>query len=152
MSAGTIIAISIIVASILMLFVVGMISYNRMKPTFRNFKNLNAQMKQKKDFYNRESDHLTNQLQELKMDLDSLQREVELKSVHFQDFSNEQGNFQTSLRYLQDHAGGYSKGIASNLKDEAKRDGPKIIESFKRAFKKTAHKQKERRKKNKKAE
>lgn len=44
-------------------------------------------------------------------------------------------------------AGEYSSGIASNIKDELKEDGPKIAEVFKRAFKKTAQKQKVRLKK-----
>jgi hypothetical protein len=68
--------------------------------------------------------------------------------IHFDDFMDEQGQFQSSLRYLQSHAGEYAKGISSNVVDELKEDGPKIKETFKRAFKKTAQKQKARRQNN----
>lgn len=125
-----------------MITVVGIISYNQMKPTLRNFKNLDERIQQKTKFYSRESEHLNNRITDLQQDFTSLQRELDLKSIHFQDFADKQGNFQQSIRYLQDHAGEYSQGITKNLKNEIKEEGPKILESFKRAFKKTINKQK----------
>lgn len=145
MSTGTIIALSIVILSILLLVVVGFISYDGTKPTIRNLKKLNDLIKQKKNLYTRESEVINKRVTALSQDADLIQKELQEKSVHFQDFAHEQGEFQSSIRYLKNHTSEYSKGIATNLKDEIKEDGPKIIKSFKRAFKKTVQKQKVRR-------
>lgn len=144
MSAGVIISISIVVVSILMLVIVGFVSYNQIKPTMANVKDLNELLDQKKNYYTRESQHLNERVTLLNTRVELLQEEAEIKSVSFKDFSNEQGQFQTSIRYLQGHATDYAKGISTNVKDEIKQDGPKIKETFKRAFKKTFQKQKAR--------
>lgn len=144
MSMGIIIAISIIGLSLLAVMIVGFISYKKMKPTIKNLKNLNTKLQQKTQFYNRESQHLNNRVKELSLEATNLQQEVAVKSIYIQDFTDRQGEFQSSLRYLQEHAGEYSKGIAMNVKNEVQEDGPKMMEVFKRAFKKTAQKQKQR--------
>lgn len=144
MSTGTIIALSIVVLSILMLAAVGAFTYNEIKPTHRNLNELNAVINQKKKFYTREAEELNNRVTLLSQNAERIQKEAEDKSLQFQDFAQEQGEFQSSVRYLQDHAADYSKGIAQNIKAEVKEDGPKIIKSFKLAFKKTAQKQKAR--------
>lgn len=144
MSTGTIIALSIVVLSILILVVVGAISYNEMKPTFHNLKELNTVINQKSKFYTREGEQLSKRVALLSHDAELIQKEIQMNSLHFQDFTHEQGEFQSSIRYLKNHAAGYSKGIARNIKDEVKEDGPKIFKSFKLALKKTAQKQKAR--------
>lgn len=142
MSTGTIIALSIVALSILMLVIVWIVSYNEAKPTLHNVNELNAIINQKKKFYTREAEQLNKKVALLNQDAELIQNEVQEKSLHFQDFTHEQGEFQSSIRYLKNHAAGYSKGIAQNIKDEVKEDGPKIIKSFKLAFKKTVQKQK----------
>ncbi len=117
-----------------------------MKPTIQNIKDLRSTIDQKKKFYIRESEHLNERITHLNVEVELLQDDFQEKSMQFQDFTDKQGQFQSSIKYLQDHASEYTKGIATNLKDEIKEDGPKIVESFKRAFKKTIHKQKQRRK------
>lgn len=144
MSTGTIIALSIVALSVLMVAVVGLISYNGMKPTFQNLRELNAIINQKTKFYTREGEQLNKRVSQLSHDAELIQKEIQLNSLHFQDFAQEQGEFQSSIRYLKNHAADYSKGIARNIKEEIKEDGPKIIKSFKLAFKKTAKKQKAR--------
>lgn len=144
MSIGIIIALSIVILSILMLIIVGVISYNGIKPTFHNVKEVNAVINQKKKFYTREVEQLNNKISLLNEEAKLLQKDIEISSLHFQDFAHEQGEFQSSVRYLKNHVAGYSKGIARNIKEEVKEDGPKIIKSFKLAFKKTAQKQKAR--------
>lgn len=142
MSTGTIIALSIVVLSILMLLAVGMFTYSEIKPTFRNLNELNTVINQKKKFYTREAEELTHRITLLNEDTEYIQQEVQEKKVQFQDLAHEQGQFQSSVRYLQDHAGDYSKGIAENITSEIKEDGPKVMKSFKLAFKKTIEKQK----------
>lgn len=142
MSTGIIIALSIIGLSILMLVIVGIISYKVAKPTFRQLKELDAVINQKRKFYTREVEHLNKKITSLTHDAELLQEEIQVKTLHFQDFAHEQGKFQSSIRYLQNHAAGYSKGIVKNIKEEVKEDGPKVLKSFKLAFKKTAQKQK----------
>lgn len=144
MSNWTILSILIIVFSILMLVIIGILSYKEMKPAFRNFKNLKARLEQKTNFYTNEVEHINNQVQKLDQELGSVQKELLLKNIHFQDFIDQQESLQNSINYLQNNAGKYSKGIANNLKNEVKSDGPKIIKIFKRALKKTIHKQKKR--------
>lgn len=146
MSTGTIIAISIVMLSILMLAVVGAISYNEMKPTMDNFKKLKETIEQKSSFYASESENINERVTLLSHDTDLIKKEIQEKNVLFEEFTHERGKLQSSVRYLQRHAGNYSKGIATNIKDEIKDDGPKIIKKFKLAFKKTIQKQKERRK------
>lgn len=145
MSIGAIIAISIVGLSILMLVVVGFMSYHKMKPTIDNFTNLKTSIEQKSNFYIKESEHIKKEITLLNNDANLIQEEIQEKSVYFKDFAHEQGEFQSSIRYLQSHATEYSKGIATNLKDEIKDEGPKIIKNFKLAFKKTIQKQKARR-------
>lgn len=144
MNTGTIIAISIVVVSILLLIIVGIVSYNKAKPTIKNIKELNETLDQQKAYFTRESDHLTERVTNIQERVELLQQDAEEKSKHLEDFMDEKGQFQTSVRYLQSHAGEYASGIGSNLKDEIKEDGPKIKEYFKRAFKKTYEKQKAR--------
>lgn len=145
MSTGTIIAIAIVVVSLLIIIVAGFMSYRKMKPTLENLNDLNETINQKKEFYTRESQHLNERVTSLTQRVEGIQSEVEVKKMHFEDFMDEKGQFQSSIRYLQSHAGDYAKGISGNVKDELKEDGPKIKETFKRAFKKTAEKQKARR-------
>ncbi|SHE89495.1 Uncharacterized protein YoxC, contains an MCP-like domain [Atopostipes suicloacalis DSM 15692] len=142
MSTGTIIAISIVVISILALIIVGIMTYKKIKPTLKNVDHLKEVINQKTKYYTRESQHLNERITLLTQRVDGIQSEVEVKMVDFEDFTDEKGEFQSSLRYLQSHAGEYTKGISSNIMDEVKEDGPQIIETFKRAFKKTAQKQK----------
>ena len=144
MDVGTILAIVIVILSIILVIATVLITRKQLQPTMNNIKDLKDLITQKQNFYLRESDHINNRVTDLTKRAETLQLDVEEKMVHFQDFGNEQGQFQTSLRYLQDHAGDYAKGISTNLKDELKEDGPKIVETFKRAFKKTAQKQKSR--------
>jgi len=142
MSTGTIIAVSIVGISILALIIVGMMAYKKIKPTLKNVNHLNEVINQKTKYYTRESQHLNERITLLTQRVEGIQNEAEVKMVYFEDFMDEKGAFQSSLRYLQSHAGEYTKGISSNIVDEVKEDGPQIIETFKRAFKKTAQKQK----------
>ncbi len=142
MNTGTILAIAIVVLSIIIVIVVAFITKKQVEPTLNNIKDLNELITQKQKVYTREGEHLNEKVTDLTDRVELMQKDVEEKSVHFQDFIDEQGQFQTSLRYLKDHAGEYAGGISTNIKNELKEDGPKIVETFKRAFKKTAEKQK----------
>lgn len=147
MSTGTIIAIAIVVLSILLIIVAVVVTLKNIKPTIKQLKETNEVVNQKIEYFNREAEHLTNRVEQLNQRVELVQADVEVKAAHFEDFTNEQGKFQTSIRYLQGHAGEYASGIGNNLKKEIKEDGPKLYETFKRAFKKTAQKQKIRLKK-----
>jgi len=142
MSTGTLIAISIVVISILLIIIVGFMTYKKVKPTLKNIDNLNELINQKTNYYTREGQHLNERMTLLTQRIEGIQSEAEVKMIYFEDFMDEQGKFQSSLRYLQSHAGEYTKGISSNVVNELKEDGTKIMETFKRAFKKTAQKQK----------
>jgi len=144
MSTGAIIAIAIIVISILLVIIVGAVTYSNVKPALKNIDETNQVITQKMEYFNREKEHLTERVTRLNNRVEHLQDEIEVKTALFEDFTDEKGKFQTSIRYLQAHASDYASGISSNLKDEIQEDGPKIWETFKRAFKKTAQKRKER--------
>lgn len=147
MNTGTIIAIIIVVLAILLIIVAGVVTYNKIKPTLKKIKDTNEAINQKIELYNREVEQVTDRVETLNQRVQHIQADAEVKTAHFEDFMDEQGKFQTSIRYLQGHAGEYASGIGTNLKDEIKEDGPTIVETFKRAFKKTAQKQKVRLKK-----
>ncbi len=142
MSTGTIIALAIVAISLLMIIIVAAVTYKKAKPTLDNIKDTNEVVTQKVNYFTREGNHLTERVNLLNQRIELLQEEVEEKVAGFQDLSNENGKFQTSLRYLQGHASDYASGISSNVKNEIQEDGPKIWETFKRAMKKTAQKQK----------
>lgn len=146
MSNGIILSLSIVGISIVALLIVGIVSYNKIKPTLQNFTNLNTQIKQKVTFYNKESKHLISRIEKLDSDINVIQNDFTLKNHYLQNFTEQQNSLKNSLLYLQNHAAKYSKGIASNLKEEIKSDGPKMVEIFKRSFKKTIQKQKKRHK------
>lgn len=152
MTNGLIIIISILVLSIVLLAVVGLISFKKMKPAIKNFNDLNTDVQQLIEFYKHKSQDIMQEVQTLKQDVLVMQDDVELKNLSVQEFSDRQRELQSSLTYLQNHLGDYSKGIAMNAKNEIQKDGPKMFKIFKRAFKKTARKQKQRFKTNKKAE
>lgn len=147
MSPGNILVIFIIALSFVLIIVAGVITYKRVEPTLEKLQKLNETIDLKKEIYTREAIHINSRVNELNQRVQFIQRDAEVKAENFQDLMDEQGQFQVSLGYLKDHAGEYSSGIASNIKDELKEDGPKIAEVFKRAFKKTAQKQKVRLKK-----
>lgn len=142
MNTGTIIALVIVVLSLLMLVIVGFMAYKKAKPALKNIKDTNEVVSQKINYFTREGEHITERVEHLNQRVTLLQNEVDEKSVHFQDLVDENGKFQTSLRYLKGHAGEYSMGIGKNLKNEIQEDGPKLMETFKRAFKKTKDRQK----------
>lgn len=144
MSIWTSISILIIVLSILILIIMGMTSYKKIKPTLKAFKNLNNRLDRELEFYHKEINDLENKVETINHDLNAMQKELAVKSLNFQNFLDHQDSLQHSMLYLQNHASSYSKGIASNLKEELKADGPKIVKVFKRTFKKTFKKQKER--------
>lgn len=147
MNTETIIAIIIVVLALVLIVVAGLVTYKNIKPTLNNIKETNEDIQQKIALYNREVEHVTNEVETLNQRVQYIQADAEIKAGHFQDFMDEQGKFQTSVRYLKGHAGEYTSGIGKNLKEEIKEDGPKLAETFKRAFKKTANKQKVRFKK-----
>lgn len=147
MNTGTIIALVIIAISLLMVIIVGAVTYKKVQPALKNIKETNDVVTQKIEYFTREGNHITERINVLNKRVEILQEEFEVKAVQFEDLTNEQGKFQTSLRYLQSHAGEYASGIGSNLKNELQEDGPQIWETFKRAFSKTAQKQKVRYKK-----
>lgn len=142
MNTGTIVALVLVAISLLMVLIVGAVTYSKTKPALKNIKETSEVVNHKIEYFTREGNHLMERINLLNERVELLQGEVEVKSAQFKDFTNEQGKFQTSLRYLQSHAGEYASGISSNLKDEIKEDGPKVWETFKRAFKKTTQKQK----------
>ena len=147
MSSGNILVISIIALSFVLIIVTAILTYKKVQPTLHEIKELNDTINQKKNIYTQDVDHITDRVNEINQKAQFIQQSAEIKTKHFQDLMDEQGQFQNSLNYLKGHAGEYSSGIASNIKDELKEDGPKIVETFKRAFKKTAQKQKVRYKK-----
>lgn len=142
MSPGNILVVSIIVVSIILLVVAGIVTYKRVQPTLQKMNELKETINVKKDIYTREINHVNDRVNHLNQRVQLVQTDAEIKVAHFQDLMDEKGKFQHSLGYLKDHAGDYAKGISTNVKDEVKEDGPKIAETFKRAFKKTAQKQK----------
>jgi len=148
MSTGAIIAIAIIIISILLVAIVGAVTYSNVKPALKNINDTKEAINQKMEYFNREGEHLTERVTVLNNRIEHLQEEIEVQTAFFQDFTDEKGKFQTSIRYLQAHASDYASGISSNLKNEIQEDGPKIWATFKRAFKKTAQKRKKRKKNN----
>lgn len=142
MNTGTIIALVIVAVSLLMLIIVGAVTYKKVQPVLKNINDMNEVITQKIEYFTREGNHITDRINRLNQRIKLLQEEVEVKSIQFENLTNEQGQFQTSLRYLQNHAGDYASGISSNVKDELQEDGPKIWKTFKRATKKTVQKQK----------
>ena len=142
MSTGTIIALLIVAISLILVVVVGILSYNKAKPALKNIQNTREVIDQKINYFTREGEHLKERVDLLNTRVQGVQKELEVKSIQFDDLMDEQGQFSTSLRYLQSHAGDYASGISSNLKDELQEDGPKLAKTFKRAFKKTWGRQK----------
>lgn len=142
MSTGTIIALLIVAISLILVVVVGILSYNKAKPALKNIQNTREVIDQKINYFTREGEHLKERVDLLNTRVQGVQKELEVKSIQFDDLMDEEGQFSTSLRYLQSHAGDYASGISSNLKDELQEDGPKLAKTFKRAFKKTWGKQK----------
>lgn len=149
MSTGTWIIIAIVVLSILLIIGAAAVTYKKIKPTMDQLKDTNELVNEKMEYFNREAGHLTAEVENLTHRVQFVQEDAEVKMEHLNDFTNEQGKFQTSLRYLKDHAGDYASGIGNNLKEEIKEDGPTIMETFKRAIKKTGQKQKVRLQNNK---
>ena len=142
MSTLHIVALLIVALSLILVVVVGIISYSKAKPALKNIKNTREEINQKVTYFQREGEHLKERVDHLNTRVQGVQKELEVKSLQFDELMDEKGQFSTSLRYLQNHAGDYASGISSNLKDELQEDGPKLAKTFKRAFKKTWGRQK----------
>ena len=100
MSTGTIIALLIVAISLILVVVVGILSYSKAKPALKNIQNTREVIDQKINYFTREGEHLKERVDLLNTRVQGVQKELEVKSLQFDDLMDDQGQFSTSLRYL----------------------------------------------------
>ncbi|MFO8069676.1 MAG: hypothetical protein R6U02_06890 [Alkalibacterium sp.] len=138
--------ISLIILGVSLVFLIGMGVYamKKMKPTLKNIERTQTTVQDQIEHFTNEGDALQKKVNLIMTRVDSTKDVAEINLERMNELSDYASSLSHSLTYLKEHGGDYSKGIAENTYMELKTDGPRLAETFKRAFKRTIEKQKHR--------
>ncbi|GEL66510.1 DUF948 domain-containing protein [Marinilactibacillus psychrotolerans] len=148
MSLGYIIALIILGIALIALIAIGIITFKKVKPTLKNFKETQNIVQDHIEHFTGEADAVQTKVNKIMERVEDLQKVSNIKMQRFNELSTHASSLNNSLTYLKEHSGDYSKGIAQNAVDELKTEGPIIAKTFNLAFKRTIEKQKARYKTN----
>ncbi|SFC48736.1 Uncharacterized protein YoxC, contains an MCP-like domain [Alkalibacterium subtropicum] len=144
MEAGYLISLIIIGVSIVFLVVMGFYAMKKMKPTLKNIERTRTNVQDQVEHFNNEADVMKKKVDLIMNRVDNTQEVAQTSLERMNELSEHASSLSHSLTYLKEHSAEYSKGIAQNTYTEIKTDGPRLAKTFKRAFKGTVEKQKQR--------
>jgi len=144
MEAGYLISLIIEGVSLVLLIAIGIYAVKKMKPTLKNIEQTQTNVQDQVEHFTNEADVMQKKVDLIMSRVDSTKDVAQTNMERMNELSDYMSSLSHSLTYLKEHSGDYSKGIAQNTYTELKTDGPRLAETFKRAFKKTADKQKQR--------
>ncbi|MDZ7835957.1 MAG: hypothetical protein U5K84_12170 [Alkalibacterium sp.] len=116
----------------------------QMKPTLKNIEKTQTNVQDQIEHFTNEADVMQKKVDLIMTRVDSTRDVAEINMERMNELSDYASSLSLSLTDLKEHSGEYSKGIAQNTYTEIKTDGPRLVETFKRAFKGTVEKQKHR--------
>lgn len=138
--------ISLIILGVALIILIGggVYAMKKIKPTLKNFERTQTNVQDQMEHFTNEADVIQKKVDLIMTRVDSTKEVAQINLERMNELSDQASSLSHSLTYLKEHGGDYSKGIAQNTYTELKTDGPRLAETFKRAFKGTVEKQKER--------
>ncbi|MER2063861.1 MAG: DUF948 domain-containing protein [Alkalibacterium sp.] len=144
MEAGYLISLIIVGVSLILLIAIGVYAMKKVKPTLKNIEQTKTNVQDQVEHFTNEADVMQKKVDLLMARVDSTKDVAMTNMERMNELSDYMASLSHSVTYLKEHSADYSKGIAQNTYSELKTDGPRLAETFKRAFKKTVDKQKQR--------
>lgn len=144
MEPAYLISLIILGVSLIVLIGGGVYAMKKIKPTLNNFERTQTNVQDQVEHFTNEADVIQKKVDLIMTRVDSTKEVAEINLERMNELSDKASSLSHSLTYLKEHSSDYSKGIAQNAYTEIKTDGPRLAETFKRAFKGTVEKQKER--------
>ncbi|WP_423190351.1 hypothetical protein ACO1PF_05655 [Alkalibacterium sp. f15] len=144
MELGYLISLIILGVSLVLLIGIGVYAMKKIKPTLKNIERTQTTVQDQIEHFTNESDAIQKKVDLIMTRVDSTKEVAEINLERINELSDYASSLSHSLTYLKEHGGNYSKGIIENTYTELKTDGPRLAETFKRAFKRTVEKQKQR--------
>lgn len=144
MALGYIISLGVLAVSLVLLVIMGVVSWKKIKPTLNNFQEIQDVVNQHIDHFTKEADAIQEKVNHIMERVETLQQEAETKIENFNELSAHASDLGDAVTYLKDNSSDLSKGIAKNTFNELKTDGPKLAKTFSLAVKRTFQKQKAR--------
>lgn len=145
MELAYLISLIILGVSLIILIGGGIYAMKKIKPTLKNFERTQTNVQDQVEHFTNEADVIQKKVDLIMTRVDSTKEVAQINLERMNELSDKASSLSHSLTYLKEHSRDYSKGIAQNTYTELKTDGPILVETFKRAFKGTVEKQKERR-------
>ncbi|MDZ7836166.1 MAG: DUF948 domain-containing protein [Alkalibacterium sp.] len=144
METGYLISLIILGIALVILIGMGIYAMKQMKPTLKNIEKTQTNVQDQIEHFTNEADVMQKKVDLIMTRVDSTRDVAEINMERMNELSDYASSLSLSLTDLKEHSGEYSKGIAQNTYTEIKTDGPRLVETFKRAFKGTVEKQKHR--------
>lgn len=144
MEAGYLISLIIVGVSLVLLIAIGIYAMKKIKPTLKNIERTQTNVQDQVEHFTSEADVMQKKVDLIMNRVDSTKDVAQTNLERMNELSDTASSLSHSLTYLKEHSGDYSKGIAQNTYSELKTDGPRLAKNFKRAFKGTVEKQKQR--------
>ncbi|WP_368645511.1 DUF948 domain-containing protein [Alkalibacterium putridalgicola] len=144
MEAGYLISLIIVGVSLVLLIAIGIYAMKKMKPTLNNIERTQTNVQDQVEHFTNEADVMQKKVDLIMTRVDSTKEVAQTNMERMNELSDTASSLSHSLTYLKEHSADYSKGIAQNTYTELKTDGPRLAKTFKRAFKGTVEKQKQR--------
>lgn len=143
METGYIISLIILAVAIILFIIAAIVAMRKIKPTLNNAKETQEDIQDKMDHFTQETEVIQNKVDHITKRIESVQNETNQKLEGFDELSAHVSDLNESLNYLKVYGGENAKTIGQSTFEQLKTDGPIITETFKRAFKRTADKQKQ---------
>lgn len=144
MSAGYWIAIIIAILALVVIAIVGAVAFKKVQPTLNNLQDMQKNINNKMEHFNHEAEVIQGKVDHLTKRVEKVQSEANVDMEVFDELNVRANELQNSLNMLKETGSENADTIAKDTYEELKEEGPILAETFKRAFKGTYQKQRNR--------
>lgn len=144
MSTSNIIALTIVIVAIIVLIVVGIVAFNKMKPTLNNFNKLSEDINNTVNRYSKDGERLQKKVEVIQNRIELTQMSADQKLTNIDYLQGQLNSLSDSLLFLKEHGTELSKENSQIVVDDVKENGPMYWNIFQDTAKRTFNKQKAR--------
>lgn len=144
MSTSNIIALTIVIVAIIVLIVVGIVAFNKMKPTLNNFNKLSEDINNTVNRYSKDGERLQKKVEVIQNRIELTQMSADQKLTNIDYLQGQLNSLSDSLLFLKEHGAELSKENSQSVVDDVKENGPMYWNIFQDTAKRTFNKQKAR--------
>lgn len=144
MSTSNIIALTIVIVAIIVLIVVGIVAFNKMKPTLNNFNKLSEDINNTVNRYSKDGERLQKKVEVIQNRIELTQMSADQKLTNIDYLQGQLNSLSDSLLFLKEHGTELSKENSQSVVDDVKENGPMYWNIFQDTAKRTFNKQKAR--------